>query len=234
MRFLREKRKVLRFTNKQMRFHKKKILKFFFSLKLITPIIKSFFLNPTNRFALQRDADPLSARIGYDIGKAASYEPYTENIYDFKLENAVKASFNGLFSTYDMLTFDYDWEIRHDILWDENDFFISTEFLDIDVYEYEPATPLGVTKSEKYFDLVFSPILQEYGNYATDALITKGYRKGFGKGKIGKIIKELDKKLTTNMIKILTNTIRFCEGDGVHSHYILEIFRRSYFNFKKI
>jgi hypothetical protein len=223
-RFLRKKRKTLRFANKRMKFFRKKIYKFFFSLKLITPIIKSFFTDPTNRFALQRDADPLSARIGYDIGKAASYEPYTENIYDFKLENAVKASFNGLFSTYDMLTFDYDWEIRHDLLWDINDFFLSTEVVDADLYEYEPATPLGVTKNEKYYNTVFDPITHEYDIAATTVLMTKGLNKGYGRLKMGKILRELDSKFTTIVLKILTNTISFCEGDGVHNHYIVEIF----------
>lgn len=223
---MRRKRKVLRFANKQMRFQKKKIMKFFFAFKMITPIIKAFFTDPTNRFVLQRDADPLSARIGYDIGKAASYEPYKDNIFDFQLEKAVKASFNGLFTIYDVLTFDYDWEIRHDLLWDTNDFAVQTEVVDADLYEYEVATPLGVTKNEKYYEIVYPPIFKEYGNSVPDVLIIKkkGFKKGFGRGKIGKMATDLDQKFTTIMIKILTNTIRFCEGDGVLNLYIVEIF----------
>jgi hypothetical protein len=218
---MRRKRKVLRFANKQMRFQRKKMMKFFFSFKLITPIIKSFFTDPSNRFALQRDADPLSARIGYDIGKAASYEPYKDNIFDFQLEKAVTASFNGLFTIYDVLTFDYDWEIRHDLLWDTNDFAVQTEVVDADLYEYETATPLGVTKNEKYYDIVFSPILNEYSSSMPNVLIKN---KLFYRPKMGKIVTDFDKKLTTIMIKILTNTIRFCEGDGVLNLYTVEIF----------
>ena len=113
-----------------------------------------------------------------------------------------------------MLTFDYDWEIRHDLLWDINDFFLSTEVVDADLYEYEPATPLGVTKNEKYYNTVFDPITHEYDIAATTVLMTKGLNKGYGRLKMGKILRELDSKFTTIVLKILTNTISFCEGDG--------------------
>jgi hypothetical protein len=225
-RFLRRKRTRLRRVNKRMRFHVKRIKKFYYAFKVITPIIKSFFFDSTNRFVLERDADPLSARIGYDIGKTASYEPYTENVYDFKLENAVRASFHGLFSTYDMLTFDYDWEMRQEILWDENDFFLFTEVIDIDLFQYEAATPKGYSKNEQYNQKVYDPLVYQY--YGVPALYSftgkpKPKRK-YIKAKVNKIADNLEKKFKTIVVKILTNIISFGETEGVFNLYILEIF----------
>lgn len=197
--------------NKYLRFKTKKQKKFYYAFKMITPIICSFLSNNTSRFRLHRDVEPLSARIGYDVGLTHSYEPYTENILDFKLEKIVRSSFSGLFSTYDILTFDYDWEIRQELVWDENDIYIGSEAVDADLYDFEPAIPVGITKNEVLLNE--NPLLKAIIHPGLNPLL-KQKGNGLGHKKASYIIEKLKSKMEENLMKILKNVILFGETDG--------------------